>query len=89
MSQLVVYLEDGEFIVEYINKFNHSTKRNFSSEDGLYEGIKAYQPIADQLDLKIQHGVTLKNGEALLWLVANTLFDEKNIVTHGTTVQTF
>lgn len=89
MSQLIVYLESDEFIVKHIDEFNESTTKKFLSEDGLHEGIKAYQLIADQLDLKIQQGVTLKNGEALLWRVVNSLFDENGIVTHGTTVQTF
>lgn len=86
---LKVYVQDNEFVVERINPFSHSTKHKYISEDGLREGIEMYKPIADELDLLVQQGVTLKDGTALLWRVANTLFDEDHVVTHKTKVSTF
>lgn len=86
---LKVYVQDNDFVVERINPFNHSTKHKYISEDGLREGIEMYKSIADELDLLVQQGVTLKDGTALLWRVANTLFDENHVVTDRTKVNTF
>lgn len=86
---LKVYVQDNDFVVERINAFNHSTKHKYISEDGLREGIEMYKPIADELDVQVQEGITLKDGTALLWRVVDTLFDEEHIVTDRTKVNTF
>lgn len=42
MKRLKIYKDEGEFVIERINEFNHATKRRFISEQGLLEGLDAY-----------------------------------------------
>ncbi|RHW31495.1 hypothetical protein D1B31_22065 [Neobacillus notoginsengisoli] len=45
MKTLHVYKENGEFVIERVNEFNHATKRLFVTEEGLKEGLDCYRPV--------------------------------------------
>lgn len=53
MKKLRIYKENEEFVIERVNEFNHATKRNFISENGLFEGLLAYQPVIDEYELEV------------------------------------
>ena len=52
IKRLLVYKENGDFVVEHVNAFNHATKRHYISEDGLREGLAPYKPIMHEYDLQ-------------------------------------
>ena len=62
-KKLKIYKENGEFVIERINEFNHATKRFFVTQDGLFDGLKAYGTgIADyQLDVSQELWATVIN----------------------------
>ena len=48
MKRLKIYKTDeGEFCLERINQFNHSSKRLFISEQGLLEALDDYPSLRD------------------------------------------
>lgn len=51
MKTLKVYKENGEFIIERVN--DHATKRYFINEDGLNDGLDAYQPVIAEYELEV------------------------------------
>lgn len=53
MKKLRIYKENGEFVIERVNQFDHATKRFFISEEGLKEGLQAYQPVMDEYELEV------------------------------------
>ncbi|WP_240628763.1 hypothetical protein [Bacillus salacetis] len=53
MKKLHVYKEQGEFVIERINQFDHATKRTFLSEKGLFEGLQNYQDVLQEYDLDV------------------------------------
>lgn len=53
MKKLRIYKENEEFVIERVNEFNHATKRKFISENGLLEGLLAYQPVIDEYELEV------------------------------------
>lgn len=53
MKKLQIYKENGEFVIERVNEFNHAFKRNFISEQGLLEGLQSYQPVIDEYELEV------------------------------------
>ncbi|OXT15211.1 hypothetical protein B9K06_22120 [Bacillus sp. OG2] len=53
MKRLKVFKENGEFVVERVNEFNHSTKRFFITEEGLKEGLDAYLPVLREYQIEI------------------------------------
>jgi len=53
MKKLLIYKENGEFVIERVNEFNHAFKRNFISEQGLLEGLQSYQPVIDEYELEV------------------------------------
>lgn len=52
MKKLLIYKENGEFVIERVNEFNHATKRYFVSEDGLKEGLNAYRPVIEEYQIE-------------------------------------
>ena len=62
-KKLKIYKENGEFVIERINEFNHATKRFFVTQDGLFDVLKAYRTgIADyQLDVSEELWATIIN----------------------------
>lgn len=53
MKKLWIYKENGEFCIERMNQFNHATKRFFISEEGLKEGLQAYQSVIEEYELDV------------------------------------
>jgi hypothetical protein len=53
MKKLLIYKENGEFVIERVNEFNHAFKRNFISEEGLLEGLQSYQQVIDEYELEV------------------------------------
>lgn len=53
MKQLKIFKESGEYVIERVNEFNHSTKRFFITEEGLLEGLQAYQPVISEYDVQV------------------------------------
>ncbi|HDJ1468225.1 TPA: hypothetical protein PPO51_004038 [Clostridioides difficile] len=53
MKKLLIYKENGEFVIERVNEFNHAFKRNFISEQGLLEGLQSYQQVIDEYELEV------------------------------------
>lgn len=53
MKKLLIYKENGEFVIERVNQFNHATKRYFSSDEGLLEGLQAYQDVMEEYELSV------------------------------------
>lgn len=57
MKTLKIYKENGEFVIEHVNSFNHATKRYFITENGLKEGLDAYKPVMDEYEIKASEDV--------------------------------
>lgn len=53
MKKLRIYKENGEFVIERVNQFNHATKRFFISEEGLKEGLQVYKPVMEEYELEV------------------------------------
>lgn len=53
MKTLKVYKENGEYVIERVNEFNHATKRYFITEEGLKEGLDAYLPVISEYEIEI------------------------------------
>jgi hypothetical protein len=66
---LKIYKENGEFVIERVNEFNHATKRFFITEEGLKEGLDPY--VMDGLN-----AYRLEVSEELWALVVNYLGQE-------------
>lgn len=43
MKKLKIYKENDEFVIERVNEFNHSFKRSFITEEGLFEELDLYK----------------------------------------------
>jgi hypothetical protein len=63
---LKIYKENGEFVIERVNEFNHATKRYFITEEGLKEGLDPY--VMDEIN-----AYRLEVSEDLRSLVADYL----------------
>jgi len=50
--KLKISKENGHFVIERVNDFNHSFKRYFLTEEGLKEGLDAYKDKVD--DYKVE-----------------------------------
>jgi len=59
VNQLKIYKENGKFIIEQINQFNHSFKKKYVTEDGLLEGVEPYKKVIDEYNLEVQQGIDL------------------------------
>src|SRR5690606_18243294 len=57
---LLVYMENGEFVIERVNEFNHATKRFFITENGLLEGLQAYRDVLDEYELEVSDSLWSK-----------------------------
>jgi hypothetical protein len=53
MKKLLIYKENGEFVIERVNEFNHAFKRNFISEQGFLEGLQSYQQVISEYELEV------------------------------------
>lgn len=51
MKTLKVYKENGEFVIERMDEFNHSIKRSYTTEEGLKEGLDAYDTVIDEYEV--------------------------------------
>jgi hypothetical protein len=65
MKKLLIYMEDGDFVIERVNEFNHAFKRSFISEQGFLEGLMSYLPVIDEYEMRV--------SEDLLSLVVYSL----------------
>lgn len=65
MKKLFVYMENKEFVIERVNEFNHSTKRFFITENGLFEGLEVYKPIISEYEIQFSDELIKKNGNNL------------------------
>lgn len=54
-KKLEIYKEDGEFVIRRTNEFNHATKRYFITEEGLKEGLDAYEPVMHEYELEVSN----------------------------------
>lgn len=69
MKKLKIYQENGEFVIERVNEFNHATKRLFVTEIGLFEGLQAYKDVMADYELEVSDDLWgkvinfLKTGE--------------------------
>lgn len=68
MKKLKIYKENGEFVIERVNQFNHATKRLFISEEGLKEGLQSYQMVIDEYELEVSEE---------LWALVNNFVNSK------------
>lgn len=57
VKTLKIYMENGEYIIERVNEFNHATKRFFATEEGLKEGLDIYLPVIDEYQLEASEDV--------------------------------
>ena len=53
MKILKIYKENGEFVIERVNQFDHATKRYFATEEGLKEGLDTYQLVISEYELEV------------------------------------
>jgi hypothetical protein len=60
MKKILVYMENGEFVIERVNEFNHATKRYFISENGLFEGLQAYKDVIEEYELEVSEDLWAK-----------------------------
>jgi len=59
LEKLKIYKENGEFILEQINRFNHSTKHSFITENELLEAFDQYQNVLQNYEILIEQGQDL------------------------------
>jgi hypothetical protein len=52
-----IYKENGEFVIEIINEFNHATKRIFATEEGLKEGLDVYHSVIHEYEIEASENV--------------------------------
>lgn len=57
MKKLRIYKENGEFVIERVNEFNHAFKRSFITEEGLKEGLDAYLPVMEEYKIEASEDV--------------------------------
>jgi hypothetical protein len=57
MKILKIYKENGEFVIERVNEFDHATKRFFITEEGLKEGLDAYYSVIDEYEIEASRDV--------------------------------
>lgn len=50
---MLIYKENGEFVIERVNGFNHSFKRKFISEYGLLEVLQTYEGFIRECELEV------------------------------------
>jgi hypothetical protein len=60
MKKILIYKEDGDFVIERINQFDHATKRTFLSEEGLFEGLQDYLDVLQEYDLDVSEELWAK-----------------------------
>lgn len=60
MKKLYVYKESGKFVIERINQFDHATKRYFSSEEGLFEGLQDYMDVLHDYNLDVSEELWIR-----------------------------
>jgi hypothetical protein len=48
-----IYKENGEYVAERINEFNHSSKRYFVTLEGLFEYLETVQGLNGQVELEV------------------------------------
>lgn len=53
MKKLKIYKKDNEFVIERINEFNHSFKKKYITENGLFEAIDQYKYVIEDYKLEI------------------------------------
>jgi len=53
MKTLKVYKENDDFVIERMGELNHATKQCFSTEEGLKEGLDAYNAVLDEYDVQV------------------------------------
>lgn len=67
MKRLKIHEQEGEFVIERINQFDHATKRHFISEQGLIEALQSY-PDLEEYEIETDASLwaviinALKNG---------------------------
>ena len=52
MKKIKIYKENGKFVIERVNQFNHSWKRFFITENGLKEGLLSYERVLDEYEIE-------------------------------------
>ncbi|MCM3800057.1 hypothetical protein M4A92_15790 [Caldibacillus thermoamylovorans] len=57
MKKLKIFKENGEFVIERFNEFNHSEKRYFITEEGLKEGLDAYLHVMEEYEIEASEDV--------------------------------
>ncbi|MBZ5753448.1 hypothetical protein [Metabacillus rhizolycopersici] len=53
MKKMLIYKENGEFVIERVSEFNHDSKQNFISEQGFLEGLQSYQQVMAEYELEV------------------------------------
>lgn len=53
MKKLLIYRQSEDFVIERVNEFNHGTKRFYSSEEALLEGLQAYDLVISEYELEV------------------------------------
>lgn len=53
MKKLLIYKENGEFVIERVNEFNHPFKRFYISEQGFLEGLQSYRQVISEYELEV------------------------------------
>nr|WP_173026436.1 hypothetical protein [Aeromonas sp. Ne-1] len=66
MKQLLIYKENGEFVIERVNDHfalsyerQDSFKRRYTTENGFVEGLRSYQPIIKEYDVIVEKELKL------------------------------
>lgn len=57
MKTLKIYKENGEFVIERINEFNHSFRSMFITEEGLKEGLDSYNSVMHEYEIEASDDV--------------------------------
>jgi hypothetical protein len=53
MKKLLIYKENGEFVIEKVNEFKDASKQSFISEQGFLEGLQSYQQVIADYELEV------------------------------------
>lgn len=53
MKKLLIYKENGEFVIENVDSTNHASKQNFLSEQDFLEGLQSYQQVIADYELEV------------------------------------
>jgi hypothetical protein len=52
LKKLKIYKQNGVYVIERVNQFNHAIKRFFDGVEALSEGLESYLPVIEEYEIE-------------------------------------